>query len=149
MELSANGNFVVKKAKGKSKDFGSDKRIWSEGFLTYMQIIGYLFPEHFTTTLAMMRFHSHVVELSHVYQWNAVFNMAMDYHNTIRSDSVLVIDAWLHVPEHIVYAYCHAGTVRSSQPRSTTIVMTQARQEIRIWRGLTQRHMEVRGRTVT
>jgi hypothetical protein len=114
-----------------------------------MQIIGYLFPEHFTTTLAMMRFHSHVVELSHVYQWNAVFNMAMDYHNTIRSDSVLVIDAWLHVPEHIVYAYCHAGTVRSSQPRSTTIVMTQARQEIRIWRGLTQRHMEVRGRTVT
>jgi hypothetical protein len=28
-------------------------------------------------------------------------------------------------------------------------VMTQARQEIRIWRGLTQRHMGVRGRTVT
>jgi hypothetical protein len=28
-------------------------------------------------------------------------------------------------------------------------VMTQARQEIRIWRGLTQRHMEVRRRTVT
>jgi hypothetical protein len=28
-------------------------------------------------------------------------------------------------------------------------VTTQARQEIRIWRGLTQRHMRVRGRTVT
>jgi hypothetical protein len=28
-------------------------------------------------------------------------------------------------------------------------VTTQARQEIRIWRGLTQRHMGVRGRTVT
>jgi hypothetical protein len=28
-------------------------------------------------------------------------------------------------------------------------VMTQARQEIRIWRGFTQRHMGVRGRTVT
>jgi hypothetical protein len=28
-------------------------------------------------------------------------------------------------------------------------VMTQARQEIRIWRSLTQRHMGVRERTVT
>jgi hypothetical protein len=31
----------------------------------------------------------------------------------------------------------------------TANVTTQARQEIRIWRGLTQRHMGVRGRTVT
>jgi hypothetical protein len=29
------------------------------------------------------------------------------------------------------------------------IVTMQARREIRIWRGLTQRHMEVRRRTVT
>ncbi|KAF1940830.1 hypothetical protein EJ02DRAFT_222485 [Clathrospora elynae] len=28
-------------------------------------------------------------------------------------------------------------------------VTTQARQQIRIWRGLTQRHIGVRGRTVT
>jgi hypothetical protein len=33
--------------------------------------------------------------------------------------------------------------------RSLLSVTTQARQEIRIWRGLTQRHMGVRGRTVT
>jgi hypothetical protein len=114
VELAPNGNFVVKKAKGKSKDFGTE-RIWSEGFLTYVQIIGYLFPEHFATSLAMIRFHSRVVELSRVYQWSAVFNLAMDYHNTVRSDSVLVVDAWLNIPEHIVYAYCYAGTVRTAQ----------------------------------
>jgi hypothetical protein len=34
------------------------------------------------------------------------------------------------------------------QPKSRCVT-TQARQEIRIWRGLTQRHMGVRGRTVT
>jgi hypothetical protein len=33
--------------------------------------------------------------------------------------------------------------------KERTAVTTQARQEIRIWRGLTQRHMGVRGRTVT
>jgi hypothetical protein len=119
MELAPNGNFVVKKANGKSKDFGTDERIWSEGFLTYVQIIGYLFPEHFATSLAMLRFHSRVVELSRVYQWSAVFNLAMEYHNTVRSDSVLVVDAWLNIPEHIVYAYCYAGTVRTTQHRTT------------------------------
>jgi hypothetical protein len=45
------------------------------------------------------------------------------------------------------------GTSKSACTNSTyntiTTVTTQARQEIRIWRGLTQRHMGVRGRTVT
>jgi hypothetical protein len=115
MELAPNGNSVVKKTKGKSKDFGTDER----GFLTYVQIIGYLFPEHFATFLAMIRFHSRVVELSRVHQWSAIFNLAMDYHNTVRSDSVLVVDAWLNISEHIIYAYCHAGTVRMAQHRTT------------------------------
>jgi hypothetical protein len=63
----------------------------------------------------MMRFHSRVVELSRVYQWPGVFNLAMDYQNTVRSDSVLVVDAWLNIPEHIVYAYCNASTMKTTK----------------------------------
>ena len=98
MELAPNGSFVVKKAKGKMKDFGTDERIWPEGFLAYVEIIGYLFQEHGATTLAIMRFHNKIVELSRVYQWLSVLNLAINYHNVICSDSVLVIDAWLHIP---------------------------------------------------
>ncbi|KAF1938953.1 hypothetical protein EJ02DRAFT_457456, partial [Clathrospora elynae] len=39
----------------------------------------------------------------------------------------------------------YGGTLTSFQ---CVFVTTQARQKIQIWRGLTQRHMGVRGRTV-
>jgi hypothetical protein len=52
-----------------------------------------------------------------------------------------------------VYFYCLLTRTRVmpslTAPSTPPFVTTQARQEIRIWRGLTQRHMGVRGRTVT
>lgn len=113
MELS-DGNFVVKKAKGKQKDFGDNERIWSEGFLNYIRIIGYLFPQNIEVPLAMMRFHSRILELSRIYTWSAVFVLAMDYHHLIRSDSVLVTEPWLHIPEEFVYSYCTVATQRKN-----------------------------------
>jgi hypothetical protein len=52
--LFPTGTLWARIPKGSSKDFGSDERIQFEDFLTYIQIVGYLFPEHFATTLAMI-----------------------------------------------------------------------------------------------
>lgn len=112
MELSASGGFIVKKARGKIRDFGESDRIWSEGFLNYARIIGYLFPQHSDVPLAMMQFHQRVQELSRIYTWTSVFNFAMDYHHLIRSDSVLVTEPWMNVPNDFLHSYCTAGSQR-------------------------------------
>jgi hypothetical protein len=66
-----------------------------------------------------------------------------------RSDGYAQQQLFSPQQEDELVRYIEDLSAKSLPPTRTMIVTTQARQEIRIWRGLTQRHMGVRGRTVT
>ena len=66
--LGAGGKFQVKKAKGQLKDFRTDTRIWSKGFLNYAKIISLLFgATHASMPAALILFYNRIVKLARIY----------------------------------------------------------------------------------
>ena len=128
-----NGVIVSKKKGGSLKDFGFVSKIWSAGFLNYVQILmGFSIITYPLLFNALLAFHSRIIELSDIYNWkDTVLPLAIEYYTEITYTTPLDISAW-RIPQEWIDKYCtpdktlyYISTSRptASRKRSATITI--------------------------
>jgi len=116
LTVNSSGEFQVQRARGSTKDFGTDNRIWLEGFINFAQIMMHL---HTRTQpnlpRALMHFQNRILYLSSVYKWSAVVEFAIDYQNFVKSNGVITPDSWINVPDEFKGSYLNDTVLQSSR----------------------------------
>ncbi|KAF7160332.1 hypothetical protein CNMCM6106_007773 [Aspergillus hiratsukae] len=86
-----------KKAASSLKDWGPNPQIWTNCFLTYLAVIGYLFGDkHPKAVPNLLMFMRQILDVAQTYQWpEAVLPLALNFHQYILDKGELSTDSYL------------------------------------------------------
>jgi hypothetical protein len=110
---------TLKRGRSTIKNYGNDASIWLNCFITYSLISTALFgkdqPQIYQ---AMMLFQQQIYKHAQVYQWEAVYELAMAHHNQVAVDGLLDALKWFPIPPTLVSAFLTPQNVlaRDSSP---------------------------------
>jgi hypothetical protein len=84
LKVDYNGQITKGEKVGSVKDFGTDLYIWNESFDNYILICSILyFPQFPQMAPAMLNFRKKIVELSRIYTWSCVLQVALEHHSYV------------------------------------------------------------------
>jgi hypothetical protein len=91
------GTVGFKKGASSLKDWGPNPQIWTNCFLTYLAVIGYLFGDkHPKAVPNLLMFLRQILDVAQTYQWpEAVLPLALYFHQYILDKRELSTDSYL------------------------------------------------------
>lgn len=96
VKFDDNGQMTLQTSKGSLRDFGDDATIWSEGMLSYIDIMGDLFGKDRQLHRALREFHRHIMDLARTYHWKlAVLPLALGFHSERCSVGPKIAADWV------------------------------------------------------
>jgi len=82
LKVGHDGQITKGERVGSVKDFGTDPYIWNESFDNYLSVCSILyFPQFPQMAPAMLNFRKKIVELSRIYTWSCVLQVALEHHS--------------------------------------------------------------------
>ncbi|KAJ5591419.1 hypothetical protein VI817_002023 [Penicillium citrinum] len=88
------GTVGFKKAAASPEDWGSSPQIWTNCFLAYLAVVGYLFSEKYPKAVpSLLMFIMQILDFAQTYQWSeAVPPLAHNFHQYILDKGELSTD---------------------------------------------------------
>jgi hypothetical protein len=87
---------ITKREKvGSVKDFGTNLYIWNKSFDNYISVCSILyFLQFLQIAPAMLNFRKKVVELSRIYSWSCILQVALEHHSCIVDAGITDYSIW-------------------------------------------------------
>ena len=106
LKLGHDGQIIKGEKIGSIKDFGANPYIWNESFDNYISICSILyFPQFPQMAPAMLNFRKKIVELSRIYVWSCVLQVALEHHSCIVDAGVTDYTIW-EIPQPTILRLC-------------------------------------------
>lgn len=108
------GSIHIQKAKGKLKDYGTNRSIWEDGFLSYCKAVTSFFgPTVPDLPFRLFEFLLTITKLEETYSWkDAVLPLALTHHHDMMSTGQCNVDQW-EIPHRLIDIFCHPGTIKA------------------------------------
>jgi hypothetical protein len=106
LKVGHDGQITKGEKVGSVKDFGTDPYIWNESFDNYISVCSILFfPQFPQMAPAMLNFRKKVVELSRIYSWSCVLQVALEHHSCVVDAGITDHSIW-EIPQPTVLRLC-------------------------------------------
>ena len=114
VSFTEGGSIQVQKAKGKLKDYGTDRSIWEDGFLNYCKAVTSFFgPQNPDLSFRLFEFLHKIVKLGETYSWkDAILPLALTHHSDMMAAGQCNVDQW-EIPNRLIDTFCHANTIKN------------------------------------
>jgi hypothetical protein len=95
LKVGHDGQITKGERVGSVKDFGTDPYIWNESFDNYLSVCSILyFPQFPQMAPAMLNFRKKIVELSRIYTWSCVLQVALEHHSCAVDAGITDHSVW-------------------------------------------------------
>jgi hypothetical protein len=121
------GTVGFKKAASSLKDWGPNPQIWTNCFLTYLAVIGYLFGDkHPKAVPNLLMFMRQILDVAQTYQWpEAVLPLALNFHQYILDKGELSTDSYLVTAQFREKYLRHNLTLPAKSPPQPSAARTR------------------------
>jgi hypothetical protein len=93
-----------------ARDFGNDSYIWLDAWDNYMSVCSQIhFQRVPQMATAMINFRKKIVELSRIFKWNCVLQVALEHHGIICDGGVTNYTLW-EIPYDTIMRLCPFGS---------------------------------------
>lgn len=130
VSFTEEGAIQVQKAKGRLKDYGTNRSIWEDGFLNYCKAVTSFFGSTVhELPFCLFDFLHKIIKLEDTYGWkDAILPLALTHHSDMMAAGQCNVDQW-EMPNRLIDTFCHAGTTKV--PRAITSALPERKRRAR------------------